>query len=147
MILNGYGDFFTFQQFVTFLKQLAEQMYKYTNTITNTDKFKRFLSKLNLDDPLQVQQSLFKMEQGSAPTNNSFVIQQLEGGENYFKDPKLPFLKGVKQEVRDYGEIYDKEDYEGSTKLPKLIYRNYNRAKKGQAVKRHEDFIEKRNSK
>ena len=54
MILNESDNYFTFGAFIIFLKRVATEMYKFSNTITQTDKFKRFLQKLNISDPLQV---------------------------------------------------------------------------------------------
>ena len=143
MILNESESYFTFGAFIIFLKRVATEMYKFSNTITQTDKFKRFLQKLNISDPLQVRQSIQNMEHFKSPIDNGYGDQNEE---MFFKDPKLPFLKNVKKEIVDYGSIYQEEDYGGvKKKLPKLIYKNFNKNKNITAVRRHQRYVEEKN--
>ena len=53
-VINSYGPFLNFTTFIDFLREISYEVYKHSNTITQTSKFKRFLSKLNLNNELDV---------------------------------------------------------------------------------------------
>lgn len=115
-------------------------MYRYTETITQTNKFKKLLAKLNLDTELDTQFAISNLGKNRNPTMNPA---------NGFKDiniknPALQYLTQVKEEVQNYGHIY--EDIEKAEndpqrqKLPRLIFRNFN--KKNEEIKKNVGFLQ-----
>lgn len=58
-ILNQYSEkgYLNFNEFLSFLRELSYVAYRNSKTITQTSKLKRFLSKLNLKNQLDVKKS------------------------------------------------------------------------------------------
>ena len=109
---------------------MAEDMYRYNETITHTHKFKKLLAKLNLDSDVDTQFAIHNLSRNKNPVAGVGRGDRVTkvGFEEDIKNPDLPYLIQVKDEVKNYGHIYDDIEKEENQrlKLPRLIFKNYN---------------------
>jgi len=124
ILMNDFGDVFSFAKFINFLKRLSSEMYKYSNTINQTDKFKRLLSKLNIDDPLQVYSSLNNLSNDLPPLKGR-VVDGTGLGALDLKSPSSDFLLAVKQKSKKFGNEYELDKH---GKLPLIFIKKHHRA-------------------